>query len=243
MKKTLLTIAALAMLVGCQKGIKDVQLKTDKQKASYAIGQQIGQGMKGQKLDIDVEALAMSINDALIGKESRMTDQEIQDAIQNLRNQMVEKQKQEAVQNKEKGDKFLNENKVKPGVQTTASGLQYKVITEGTGVMPKPEDIVKVHYKGTLIDGTEFDSSYKRNAPASFPVNGVIKGWTEALTLMKAGSKWEIYVPAELAYGEMGRPSIPPNSVLIFEVELLEVEAAKAAPAPEAPKKEAKKKK
>jgi FKBP-type peptidyl-prolyl cis-trans isomerase FklB len=125
--------------------------------------------------------------------------------------------------NKKEGEAFLAENKKKDGVKTLPSGLQYKVLAEGKGKTPKATDTVTVHYRGTLTDGTEFDSSYKRNQPASFPVNGVIKGWTEALQLMKEGSKWQLFIPASLAYGEPGRPGIPPNSVLIFDVELISV--------------------
>jgi len=141
--------------------------------------------------------------------------------------QRVAKRQEEASKNKATADKFLASNKTKTGVKVTDSGLQYQVITEGKGVLPKDTDRVKVHYKGTLIDGTEFDSSYKRNNPATFGVRGVIKGWTEALLLMKTGAKWKLFVPPELAYGPSGRPKIPPNSLLIFEVELLEIEAAK----------------
>jgi FKBP-type peptidyl-prolyl cis-trans isomerase len=137
---------------------------------------------------------------------------------------MAAKKAKEAAENLAVGTAFLEENKAKEGVKVTPSGLQYKVIQEGTGNTPTADDRVKTHYRGTLIDGTEFDSSYKRNRPAEFPVKGVIKGWTEALQLMKEGGKWELYIPANLAYGERGRPNIPANSTLIFEIELLEID-------------------
>src|SRR5207253_8354801 len=136
---------------------------------------------------------------------------------------MQEKQEKQAQQNSSAGEKFLAENKTKEGVKTTTSGLQYKVLKDGNGAQPKSSDTVTVNYRGTLIDGTEFDSSFKRGQPATFPVTGVIKGWTEALQLMKVGSKFQLFVPANLAYGEQGRPGIPPSSALIFEVELMDV--------------------
>src|ERR1700730_17703129 len=148
---------------------------------------------------------------------------------------MQQKQTEMGQKNAATGDKFLADNKAKEGVKTTASGLQYKVLKEGTGATPKSSDTVTVNYRGTLLDGTEFDSSYKRGQPATFPVAGVIKGWTEALQIMKAGSKYQLFIPASLAYGEQGRPGIPPNSVLIFEVELMDVKSPQAGGATPAP--------
>ena len=148
---------------------------------------------------------------------------------QKLQAQRQEKSKKEGEENKTKGDQFLAENKKKEGVQTTASGLQYKIITKGTGPIPKPDDTVKTHYRGTLIDGTEFDSSYKRGEPVTFGVNGVIKGWTEALLMMPVGSKWQLFIPSDLAYGPSGRPGIPPNSTLLFDIELISIEPKAAA--------------
>tara|TARA_Y100000766_G_C18893273_1_gene599627 strand:- start:1818 stop:2333 length:516 start_codon:yes stop_codon:yes gene_type:complete len=165
----------------------------------------------------------MSINDALAGKESRLKPEEMQEAMMNMRKKMVEERKQKAEENKTSGAKYLEENKAKEGVKVTESGLQYKVLKEGEGAQPKESDTVKVHYKGTLIDGTEFDSSYSRNEPAEFGVGQVIRGWVEGLQLMKVGSKYQFFIPSDLAYGPQGRPSIPPNSVLIFEVELLDI--------------------
>jgi len=211
------------MIFSLQACAKDSSLKTDKQKVSYSIGQQIGQNMKAQGLDIDVDALSMSLSDALEGRESRLSEEEMRSAMQSMQEEMRKKQMEATSQNKGIGEGYLAENKKKKGVQVTASGIQYEILTKGNGKSPKKTDRVKVHYKGTLIDGTEFDSSYKRNQPAEFSVSGVIAGWTEALQLMKVGAKWRLHIPSHLAYGERGRPSIPPNSVLIFEVELLEI--------------------
>lgn len=208
-------------LVGCKN--KNVTLNTDEKKASYTIGWQIGQGMKAQGVKVDVDVVSAAITDVLSGKESRLTDEEKTASIKKMRENMMNKRQEEGLQNKKTGAEFLKKNKSKEGIKTTKSGLQYKVLVEGKGKTPSASSKVKVHYVGTLIDGTEFDSSRKRGTPAEFPVKGVIPGWTEALMLMPAGSKWMLYLPSELAYGERGRPSIPANSVLIFEVELLEV--------------------
>jgi FKBP-type peptidyl-prolyl cis-trans isomerase len=219
-----------------QVSAKDIELKTDSQKASYAIGQQIGHNMKEQNLEVDVDVLSESIKEAFAGKKERMTQEEMAQSLQKMQQTMVTKQKAE-------GEKFLTENKKKKGVITTKSGLQYEVVTEGKGPMPTDTSMVKVHYKGTFLDGKEFDSSYSRNEPAEFPVNGVIPGWTEALKLMKVGSEYNLTVPSALAYGERGNGRIPPNTVLKFNVKLLEIvkndkkpEAAKPAAKPAAKK-------
>ena len=196
----------------------------DMEKVSYIIGTQIGSSIKAQGIEIDIEMLISGLKDALAGKELAFSEEESKQAMMVFRKRMIEKQAAERAQQAAKNQAFLEANKTKEGVKVLPSGLQYKVITEGTGESPKAEDKVRTHYRGRLIDGTEFDSSYKSNKPSEFPVNRVIKGWTEALQLMKVGSKWELYIPAELAYGERGKPPvIPPNATLIFEIELLDI--------------------
>lgn len=199
---------------------KAVLLKTELDKVSYVIGTQIAQNFKKQDIEINIESLIWGLKDALAGRKLALSQDERQQVMTNFQRRIIAKQ---AAKNLAAGMAFLERNKAKEGVQVLPSGLQYKVIKEGTGKIPTAEDRVKTHYRGTLINGTEFDSSYKRNKPAEFPVKGVIMGWTEALQLMKEGSKWQLYIPPNLAYGERGRPGIPPNSTLIFEVELLEV--------------------
>ncbi len=241
--KNVLVIAAVGLtltLTACNKP----DLKSDKGQASYAIGQQIGQNLKAQNIDFDSTTLVASMKDAGEGK-SQMTKEDIQKAMMKLQESSMKKQQEEGEGNKKKSADFLEKNKSAAGVKVTASGLQYEVIKEGDGPMPKKEDNVKCHYTGTLIDGTKFDSSVDRGQPAEFPVGGVIPGWTEALQMMKVGSKYKLFIPPELAYGPAGRPGIPANSALIFDVELLEIVKAGAAPAggpagakpPKAPKK------
>ncbi|MFL6583452.1 MAG: FKBP-type peptidyl-prolyl cis-trans isomerase N-terminal domain-containing protein [Chthoniobacterales bacterium] len=203
-------------------------LKDQKDKVSYSIGLDIGFNFQKQNVDVNADALASGIKDALAGKP-QLTEQQVKDTMAQFEKDMQEKQATQGKQAAEAGEKFLTDNKAKPGVKTTASGLQYKVLKEGSGATPKETDTVKVNYRGTLTDGTEFDSSYKRGQPASFPVNGVIKGWTEALMLMKPGAKYQLFIPAGLAYGPRAVGGIPANSTLIFEVELLEVNPAGAA--------------
>jgi FKBP-type peptidyl-prolyl cis-trans isomerase FklB len=195
----------------------------EKDKVSYCIGMNIGFNLSRQKVDVNPDVLTDGIKDAIAGKP-KLTSDQVKDIMGQIEKDDQQKQKQVGEKNSTEGAQFLDENKQKRGVKTTASGLQYKVIKEGTGAQPKATDAVTVNYRGTLIDGTEFDSSYKRGQPATFPVNGVIKGWTEALQLMKVGSKYQLFIPPNLAYGEraMG-PDIGPNSTLIFEVELLNV--------------------
>ena len=187
-------------------------------------------------MDISPEVLASGIKDALAGKP-QLTPDQIKEVMATFEKDMEQKQKQAGDKNKAEGTKFLEENKKKEGVKTTASGLQYKVLKDGNGAQPKATDTVTVNYRGTLINGTEFDSSYKRGQPATFPVNGVIKGWTEALQQMKVGSKYQLFIPSDLAYGERSvSPELAANSTLIFEVELLDAKPA-ASPAPVAPAK------
>lgn len=229
----------VVMALGCDKLGGGGKVETDTEKVSYAIGQQIGQQLKSQGMEVDTKVIGMAIEDVVKGNKLRLTPEEAQKAMMNMREKMMSKMQTESKENLEKGQKFLDENKTKDGVKVTKSGLQYKVVEEGKGKSPKDKDTVKVHYKGTLIDGKEFDSSYSRNQPAEFPVNAVIAGWTEALKMMKTGAKWKLFIPANLAYGEMGRPGIPGNSTLLFDVELLEIKgaekAAKKGPGKEAP--------
>jgi len=214
-------------------------LKTPKDKASYAIGLSIGKKLHEDNADIDPAILVRALKDAMAGTKSLMTEEEMRAALIDfqgtMRKKQMEKMQAEGVKNKKDGADYLAANKTKPGVVTTPSGLQYKILTAGTGPKPAATDSVVCNYKGTFIDGKEFDSSYKRNEPATFPVTGVIKGWTEALQMMPVGSKWQLVIPADLAYGEQGRPpQMPPNATLVFEVELVKI-AEKEKPAPPAP--------
>lgn len=204
------------------------KLETDKEKLSYAIGADVAKSVGSMGAEIDVASFTQGFKTALMKKELLLNEEETKKVIENFRKEQMMKrmaeQKAAGTENQKKGEEFLAKNKDKAGVKVTASGLQYEVMTEGSGVKPKATDKVKVHYKGTLLDGTEFDSSYSRGTPASFPLNGVIKGWTEGLQLMTPGSKYKFYIPSELAYGSRGAGGkIGPNSTLIFEVELLEI--------------------
>ena len=213
-------------------------LKTQKEKASYAIGMSVGKGLHKDQVDVDPAILARGVRDGLAGGKTLLTEDEAKAAIGVLQVEMRKKQEEKMAlageANKKTGEAFLTANKSKDGVVALPSGLQYKILKEGTGPKPAATDSVVCNYRGTLINDTEFDSSYKRGQPATFPVTGVIKGWTEALQLMPVGSKWQLFVPAELAYGAQQRgPDITPNSTLIFEVELLSIQP-KAEMKPEA---------
>lgn len=221
MKALIVLSTLLAFTISCNQ--KKTSVKTDTEKYSYAIGYQFAKNLKGQSVEIDADALSTAVDDVIGDKDPRITEEQMQEALQSMYEKRREKMKSEGEENLKKGKEFLEANKAKDGVKVTDSGLQYKVIEEGSGPKPSADDIVVVHYKGTLIDGTEFDSSYARNQPAEFPVKAVIPGWTEALQLMKKGAKYELYIPSELAYGERGRPSIPSHSVLQFQVELLDI--------------------
>jgi FKBP-type peptidyl-prolyl cis-trans isomerase len=203
--------------------------KTPKEKQSYALGMYIGDNFRRQSVEIDPTTFQQGMKDAMAGGKTQLTEDEAKSVLmalqQEARAKEEEKQKQLAVTNKSEGDAFLAANKSKEGVVTLPDGLQYKILTPGSGPKPALTDTVTVNYKGTLINGKEFDSSYKRGQPATFPVGGVIKGWTEALQLMPVGSKWQLWIPATLAYGEQQRgPDITPNSTLVFEVELLSIQ-------------------
>ena len=224
-------------------------LKTQKDKASYALGMNVGKGLganlRQQSVEVDQTILLRGMKDALAGGKTLLTDDEMKAALTQLQTEMRAKQEEKlklaGEANKKVGEEFLAGNKAKDGVVTLPSGLQYKILTEGTGPKPTATDTVSCNYRGTLLDGKEFDSSYKRGQPASFQVSGVIKGWTEALQLMPVGSKWQLFIPAELAYGDRGadpRSGIGPGATLIFEVELLSIqEKAKTevTPAPKQP--------
>lgn len=208
-------------------------LETDKEKMSYVMGFQVGSQMMQQGFDVDVKALSMAVEDAMNGKPPRLSDAQAREVMERQQKQLAEKQQKQGAVNAEKGKAFLAANKDKPGVTTLDNGLQYKVITAGTGKKPTATDNVTVHYRGTLIDGTEFDSSYSRGEPTSFPVNRVIPGWTQALQLMAEGAKWQVFIPSDLAYGERGAGAkIGPNATLVFDIELIKVNDAAAAAAP-----------
>jgi FKBP-type peptidyl-prolyl cis-trans isomerase FklB len=212
-------------------------LSDDKARLSYAIGMSMGrslQNLVNQGMEVDVDLTARGIKDLLSSNKTLLTPEQMQETLSTFQREFTAKQQkmheEQALKNKSISEAFLATNKNNPEIVVLPDGLQYKVITNGTGAMPGPTDNVSVNYRGRLLDGTEFDSSYKRGQPAKFPVKGVIPGWTEALLKMNAGSKWQLFIPPELGYGERGRPGIPPNSVLIFEVELLSTESPPAPP-------------
>lgn len=220
---SLLVVSLLATVSFAQEN-----LKTDQEKLGYAIGMITGLKMKSQNVEADVEQIAAGLVATFQGEKTLLTEQEMGEILTAFQQDMQQKQIAEmaaaAAANIKLSEDYLLQNGAKDAVVTLPSGLQYKVITAGNGSSPTAESTVEVHYRGTLIDGTEFDSSYKRGEPVSFPVGGVISGWTEALQLMKEGAKWELVIPSALAYGERGNPPvIPPSSALIFEVELLKI--------------------
>jgi FKBP-type peptidyl-prolyl cis-trans isomerase FklB len=211
-------------------------LKTEKQKESYALGMNVGKSLKKDGVDIDPKIVARGIADILAGGKTVLTDEEARAALVALQNGVRQRQQAEmdaklavaGAANKQEGDAFLAANKSQQGVVTLPDGLQYKILKEGDGPKPNAEDSVVCNYKGTLLNNTEFDSSYKRGQPATFPVSGVIKGWTEVLQMMPVGSKWQIFVPPDLAYGARGNGGIGPSATLIFEIELLSIQAKEA---------------
>jgi len=222
-------VALSVVLLACESNTQNkADLKTTQDSVSYIIGTSIGRNLKAQKVQVSLNQLARGIQDAMDSSTLLITDEQAQRIMGEFQQQMIARQEEEAhaageIHRKE-GEAFLAENKTKAGVKVTASGLQYKVIKMGTGPKPRADQTVTVHYSGRTIDGKEFDSSYKRGEPTTFGVGQVIKGWTEALQLMPVGSKWELYIPADLAYGDRGAGQlIPPGATLIFEVELLSV--------------------
>jgi FKBP-type peptidyl-prolyl cis-trans isomerase FklB len=228
MKRLWIAFFVIALVATQLSAQKKTTLKTQKEKISYIIGTDIGKNLKKQSIDVNPELLFKGIKDAFAGDKFLLTDQEIQEVMSAFQQEMMAKQSEKmgqlAAENKKAGETFLEANKKKDSVFTLPSGLQYKVVVEGTGKTPTLTDTVTTHYRGTLIDGTEFDNSYKRGEPATFPVNGVIAGWTEALQHMKAGSKWKLYIPSNLAYGDRGAGQlIGPGATLIFDIELISV--------------------
>jgi FKBP-type peptidyl-prolyl cis-trans isomerase FklB len=228
--KTFIAVFVLLLVAGCEStGEKQVKLDSQKDKVSYSIGVNIGNNLRQDSIAFNADALLRGLQDASRDSADRlMTDGEMQSTLMALQDSMQKKQLEDArmagEKNKLEGEAFLAQNAKKEGIVTLPSGLQYRVISEGTGKSPSASSTVTVHYRGKLLNGTEFDSSYKRGEPATFPLGGVIAGWTEGLQLMKVGAKYELFVPASLAYGERGsRGTIPPNATLIFEVELLDV--------------------
>ena len=231
MKNVLVVCLTLALGTSGLALAQEAKPESLEQKASYGIGLNMGRQMKQQGVEIDADWLARGLRDALAGGKTMLTDEEIQTAMQELQQKLMGEQQKKMAEmaetNVKEGGEFLAANKEKEGVITLPSGLQYKVLTEGSGAIPTAEDTVSVHYTGKLTDGSVFDSSVERGTPATFGVTGVIKGWVEALQLMKVGSKWELFIPSDLAYGPTGKgPVIGPNAVLVFEVELLEIVAA-----------------
>ncbi len=223
MKTSLLVIFLSVLAVSaCDKG--PAEPRTDKQKFSYALGHQVGQSFKRDKLEVDAKALTQAIEDVLADTSPRMSPEDMQAAIVAFRKKTIEERQATAAKTKKAGEEFLVANKAKEGVIVLPSGLQYKVIKKGSGKKPKASDTVVANYRGTLINGTEFDSSYSRGKPETFPVNGVIKGWQEVLPLMREGAKWQIFVPTKLAYGSRGAGgAIGPNETLVFDIELVKV--------------------
>lgn len=228
MKFFSIVVIGTLLFVGHVYGADESAINSDKDKLSYTFGANFGKSLKQQEIEINTDMFLKGMKDGFSGEKMLLTDQEMKETMMAFQKEMAakqaEKRKALAEKNKKEGEAFLVANKTKEGVKTLESGLQYKVINEGTGKTPKATDSVVTNYRGTLIDGTEFDSSYQRKNPATFRVTGVIKGWTEALQLMKEGAKWQLFVPPELAYGERGAgPRIGPNATLIFEIELVSV--------------------
>ena len=220
-------LVASTILAAAISGAVAQDLSNEKNKVSYMVGMDIGNNLSQIKDEIDVAVLVKGLEDVLAGRETKLTEEQANQVkmefMQRLQAKAMEEQTAAAARNRSEGEAFLAENAKKSGVTTTESGLQYQVLTEGSGKKPSATDRVRVHYVGTLLDGSTFDSSVDRGQPAEFPLNGVIRGWTEGLQLMSEGSKYKFFIPSELAYGENGPPNIGPNAVLTFEVELLEV--------------------
>jgi FKBP-type peptidyl-prolyl cis-trans isomerase FklB len=218
-------VIAIAMaLAGTASAQEASELKSPKARLSYALGMDLGNQFKGQSVELDPDSFARALKDVMSGRKLLMTEEQARATLAELQKTIMQKEQAQAEKNKAGGQAFLAKNKTAAGVVTLPSGLQYKILKAGAGKKPTLEDTVVCHYRGTLINGTEFDSSYKGNEPVSFPLKGVIKGWTEALQLMPMGSKWQLFIPPGLAYGDRGAgDAVPPNATLIFEVELLSI--------------------
>lgn len=219
----------MVLLAGVAVAQDAPALKDQKEKLSYALGMDLGNQLRKMSIEVDPDLFGKGLKDALTGSKTLLTEAEVRAAVSEmqaaLKLRVAQARKAEAENNKKAGDAFLAENQKKEGVVTLPSGLQYRILKAGDGKKPTIDGTVVCHYRGTLVDGTEFDSSYKRNQPATFPVKGVIKGWTEALQLMPVGSKWQLFIPPDLAYGERGAgTAIGPNATLIFEVELISIQ-------------------
>jgi len=238
MNKYLSAALAASLMTITSHSRADDALATDKDKVSYSMGVDMGRNLQKQGIDINPDVLVQGVKDGIAGGTLKMTDEEMQSTmtafIQTVRAKLQAKEQAAGADNKSKGEAYLEANKKKDGWKVTPSGLQYKVLVTGTGDKPKATDTVITQYRGTTIDGNEFDSSYKRNEPAEFPVNAVIPGWTEALQMMPVGSKWQLAIPSGLAYGENAPPQIGPNSVLLFDVELVGIKKPDASASPAA---------
>ena len=222
-KQKVIYVSAMLLLaaqIGCQK---KPSLSSEPAKVSYAIGQGIAKNLMTQGVQLDPEVVGFAVTQTLKGEKPSISEDELQKAVAGLQQAMQSNAAAEATKNKSVAAEFMAKNKSKPGIKSTASGLQYQVLKEGKGKKPSAKDNVTVHYTGTLINGQKFDSSHDRGQPTEFPLPAVIKGWQEALQMMPQGSVFRIYIPPELAYGEQNKPGIPPNSVLVFEVELIKV--------------------
>jgi len=236
MNKCLIAFATSSLLTVLLQAADKPELKDEKSKVSYGIGMNLGSQWKRQEVDVDVELILKGMKDAMSGGPTLMTEQEVREILMAYQREhqkrQMEKRKELGEKNKEEGAKFLAENKTKPGVITLPSGLQYKILAEGKGESPKSNDVVTVNYRGTLIDGTEFDSSAKTGQPLVRAANMLIKGWTEALQLMKPGAKWQLFIPSDLAYADRGYGAqIAPNATLIFDIELISFKAPAPPPA------------
>ena len=224
MKKMLGVIAVSGLVFSMTIMAAEPALKSKKDKLSYTLGVQIGQDFKQRGIELNPDAFISAIKEIMAGKEPRLERNDMVEALQLLQQEQVNKMKQASSANLKKGEDFLNKNKGKKGVIELPSGVQYKVEKKGSGKRPTLNNSVVAHYRGTLIDGKEFDSSYSRGNPATFPVSGVIKGWQEVLQLMQVGAKWQVYIPASLGYGERGAgPNIGPNETLVFDIELIDI--------------------